>query len=78
MQNIQPFHSGVVSVQTQVQSGLAYWNGQVDTTCALSNPGNEWMCYISPIAVPHIENAILVQAGTLSIKGKRFTFFRTV
>jgi len=61
MMNIIPVNPNTVTIQFQVQSGWKYWNGQVDTSCAQSNPGNEWMCYISPYAVPHITSPILIQ-----------------
>ncbi len=46
MMNIQPRKDGVVPIAVQFELGIKYWNGQVDTDCALSNPGNEWMCCI--------------------------------
>jgi len=58
--NVKPLPNDIVSVEDQVKSGIQLWNGMPNQECMLSNPGNEWMCYISPYAYPHINSPILI------------------
>ena len=52
---------GAEPISTQMEEGFTFWHGVVDLTCKKSNPGWEWLCYISPYAYPHISTPIFIQ-----------------
>jgi len=45
---------------TQLIDGYTFWNGSVNSNCALGNPQYEYMCYISPIAAPYISTRFYI------------------
>lgn len=59
MQNIAPI-TGNTPVSQQLEEGISLWGGIVNDACALGNPGQEWMCYISPYAFPYIFSPMLM------------------
>lgn len=61
LQNFVPYFSYEVSTSYQMQVGYPMWQGVIEPTCLLANPGWEWLCYFTPFAYPYIKTPIFIQ-----------------
>jgi len=59
--NITPYDNTIGSPLQSTQLAYTFWNGTVDTDCAIANFGDEGRCYLGEFVYPHISTPLFVQ-----------------
>ena len=60
---VPPLAQQVTSIEQQLQAGIVYWNGTVNSGCSQTHSKSPWLCYLSTIGAYYVSTSILIQTS---------------